>query len=375
MENETKVLGSTYTQEGYWSPNDILDLNCQYNFILGGRGTGKSYAILKLAIENYFKTGEQFAYVRRLKESIGPSKVRCLLAPHYDLIEQLSGGEWNSVYVYRQTFYLELIDKETGKRIAKNPKPLGILSALSTQNTDKGQDLGYMRYILFDEILDVKYLPDEWTKFQNVISSLVRNREGTKIFMIGNPLSRFCPYFDNLGININEAKQGTITVISYKGTNMKCAFEYLADRTNFKESEIGRKIQQEYFAFDNCKVKSITEGVWELDEVAHLDSHVYGLSEKKHIIGIKFSGKEFVVEILKYEHVYYLFFRPTNEIKPKTYYFSTEKELNQYCMLTSGNPIGQVFKKIFNTGQVYYSDNTTGNYIHGWLKAMNEISF
>jgi hypothetical protein len=31
----------------YWSPEKINKVNAQYNFVLGGRSTGKTYALIK----------------------------------------------------------------------------------------------------------------------------------------------------------------------------------------------------------------------------------------------------------------------------------------------------------------------------------------
>jgi Podovirus DNA encapsidation protein (Gp16). len=71
----------------FYSLDKINSIGAQYNFLLGGRGCGKTYAVIKQAIEHYFETGEPSAYIRRYKESIAPSKVSSLLKPHYGLIE------------------------------------------------------------------------------------------------------------------------------------------------------------------------------------------------------------------------------------------------------------------------------------------------
>ena len=42
----------------FYSLDEINKIGAQYNFLLGGRGCGKTYAVIKQAIENYFATGE-----------------------------------------------------------------------------------------------------------------------------------------------------------------------------------------------------------------------------------------------------------------------------------------------------------------------------
>ena len=54
----------------YYSLDNILKKNCVYNIIFGERSNGKTYAVLKYGIEQYFKNGGQIAIIRRWKEDI-----------------------------------------------------------------------------------------------------------------------------------------------------------------------------------------------------------------------------------------------------------------------------------------------------------------
>lgn len=355
----------------YWSPERINETNAQYNFVLGGRSTGKTYALIKQAIENYFSTGEKFAYMRRYKESISPTKAGFLLAPHIPLIEKLSNGRYNHVKIWKQCFWLEYRDEE-GNKISSCPEPMGFLVSLNTQDNDKGQDLGFVRYILFDEVIARNgYLRDEWAIFQNAISSLVRDRKGTKIYMIANPISKFCLYFDELGIDFNSAEQGKIYLIKYdEEGKMKCAFEYLADNLDGSST-----VANEYFAFKNEKARSITEGVWEFDNVQHLPPGVYKAAQKKKEIYIEFTGKVFCCEVMKYNNTHFLFFRPASEIPKKTYYLTLERKFDKYAIVGCNrqHPVFKLINDIFLTGQVYYSTNQCGDYILGFRAAAREL--
>ena len=51
----------------YYSFDDILSRNGVFNFIIGGRGIGKTYGAKKIAIDTYLETGKQFIYLRRYK--------------------------------------------------------------------------------------------------------------------------------------------------------------------------------------------------------------------------------------------------------------------------------------------------------------------
>ena len=54
----------------YYSLKNIQRKDATYNVIFGERSNGKTYAVLKQALENYKKDGSQFAYVRRWQDDI-----------------------------------------------------------------------------------------------------------------------------------------------------------------------------------------------------------------------------------------------------------------------------------------------------------------
>jgi hypothetical protein len=51
---------------------------------------------------------------------------------------KLSDGRYNHVKIWKQCFWLEYVDPESGKVIEKNPEPMGVLVSLNTQDNDKG---------------------------------------------------------------------------------------------------------------------------------------------------------------------------------------------------------------------------------------------
>lgn len=356
----------------WYSLDKVNATGAQYRFLLGGRGVGKTYAVIKQAIEHFFETGEPFVYVRRYKESIAPTKTNFLLQPHYPLIEKLSNGKWNHVKVWQQCFWLEN-RAEDGTLIEKCPQPLGFLEALNTQDTSKGQDKGFVKYIIFDEVIGRGgYLRDEFAIFTNLISSLVRHREGTVIYMLANPISKFCLYFDEMGIDFNSAEQGKIYIIKYDDEGkMKCAFEYIADAGAGSSA-----VANEYFAFkNNQKAKSITSGEWEFLNYPHLDSGIYKAAEKKYELYIEFTEKLFCCEIMKYNKTYFLFFRPANKIPEGSYYLTLNRPFDKYGIVACNrnHPVFKIMNDIFLTGRVFYSTNQVGDYIDGFRAAARQL--
>jgi hypothetical protein len=75
--NDARTIGRSSASFGpqkkqypYYDFGPILSRNAAWNFIVGGRGIGKSYGAKKLAIKDYIRKGEQFIYLRRFEEEL-----------------------------------------------------------------------------------------------------------------------------------------------------------------------------------------------------------------------------------------------------------------------------------------------------------------
>ena len=372
----------------------------RYYYLLGGRGCGKTYPVIQHCIDEYFDGKGVFAYIRRHKESITGKNMIDLFSPHNDYIFERSGHKWNRISYWRGRFYLELweYNPETGiiERTAKNPEPIGGAWSMSTWETDKGADFGAdkggISNIIFDEVLSKagQYLYDEWSIMQNVIASLVRDRweQDTKIWMLANPVSKWAnPYFRNMGIGKNLIKQPGITEIKYpdetgKKTAMSAIFVYIAAKTdkngNVIEIDQNRtNVYNTFFAFGNSKGKSkaITHGFWEMDDSSRLPKGIYAESTKNRTVYCIFEEEKLAIDIMKYDYQnkYYLMIYPTDKIRDKTYFMVLGTSLSKYAIVGKDNshPITQLIMKIYDTGQVYYSDDSTADAFHGFLIERN----
>lgn len=377
----------------FWEAEELLKEkpDARYYFILSMRSSGKTYSVLRNAIRDQWKGLGLFAYVRRHDEYIKPSKLQELFSPQN--IEELTDGVWNKISYFRGFFYYEKWepDEETGimTRTLKSPTPCGIACAINTWEGSKGQDIGAayngFKHIIFDEaITGQQYIVDEFQKFKNVISSLVRTRvtQDTKIWFLANPLSKWCPYFPELGINKQMiAEPGHRYEIHYPDTDMTTVFEYIGPLGG--SNSASSKVFQTFFAFPNSKGKSqsITEGFWELEDACHLPSQVYKHSELVRELFMYFGETWLRGQVMRYfsdiqkKNVYYLNWTPSREPKPKEYYFILYAIPDPYAIVgvRTGHPLAVLLNDCYNRGQVYYSDNTVADMVHGFLKEAQNI--
>ena len=257
---------ATKTSTEYYDSTAIDALEATYNLIYGQRSNGKTFRICRKILDAYLDPDKKLpsAYIRRLDEMIKPSNIQTLFNPHIEYIKEASNGKYNAVFYRSHAFYLCTYN-EDGQKILQDHEPFCRTYAVNTAETTKGQDAGAVAYIVYDEFLTRSfYLQNEFVLFQNLLSSIIRNRTGVKIYMLANTVSKFCPYFAEMGLNrIKDQKQGTIDLYTMGKSNTKIAVEYCG------VAAATAKVS-EYYCFDNPELNMITSGVWEISLYRHI---------------------------------------------------------------------------------------------------------
>ena len=182
------MVARLYNRDGWINWPYIMDQGAVFNMVVGARGTGKTYGLMKELITR----GEPFIYLRRLKTQMDVcSKVtgnpfkRLNLDNGWNILPFSVGGNIE----FRK-------DDKEGQLIA-----VGL--ALSTVATIRGIDFSGFNYIVFDEAIAMtgeKPIKSEFDCFMNFYETVNRNREliGEKpvqAFLLGNANKLANPYF------------------------------------------------------------------------------------------------------------------------------------------------------------------------------------
>ena len=353
----------------YYSLNKINKKDATYNVIFGERSNGKTYATLKQALEHYFDNGSQFAYIRRWSVDVQPKRMNNLFNAIIEdgYLEKLSGGKFTAIFYRTGRFYLCTYN-DKGKPIYNEEDVIGYAFSLSENEHNKANSYPRVTTIIFDEFLTNKiYLPDEFILFMNTVSTIVRQRTNVKIYMLGNTVNKFCPYFKEMGLtNILSMKQGSIDLYTYGDSKLKVAVEYADSKKKFKKNNF-------YFAFNNPKLKMITGGAWELNIYPH--APVKWLP--KNIIFtyfIDFNDNIYQCEIInKDTNVFTYIHEKTTPIKNPDkdiiYTLDYNPKINYNVNILK--PLTDYQNKItwfYTHDRVYYQDNNVGDAINNYLK-------
>ncbi len=351
----------------YYSLKNILSKNAIYNMIFGERSNGKTYAILMYGLKEFFNHGGQIAILRRFKEDIigrRASDIWSAINANNE-VEKLSNGRFTGIYYYSGKFYACTYD-DNGKPVYNTDDCVGYTFSLSDSEHNKSISYPKITTIFFDEFLTKNtYFNDEFVIFMNTISTIVRNRTNVKIFMAGNTVNKYCPYFSEMGLHhASDMEQGTIDVYKYGDSGLTVAVEYCASMRKKKKNSY-------FFAFNNPKLQMITSGAWELDLYPHLP-YKYKSKEILYTFFIVFEGT-FQCEVINSgEGIFIYIHRKTTELKLKKEDIIYTLEPNHSMNYNENilKPINSVQRKIlllFQSHKVFYQDNEVGNTIYNYL--------
>lgn len=355
----------------FYSLDKIKKYDATYNIIFGQRSNGKTTAVLLEGIKNYFNDSSQMGIIRRWDMDLIGARASQVFESDIikETIIKLSGNKYQGVLYKSRKWYMCSYDDE-GKAIPCET-PFAFAFALSQMTHDKSISYPGIKLILFDEFLERggKYLVDEFTIFMNTLSTIIRNRTDVVIYMCGNSVTRFAPYWVEMGIHIEKQKQGTIDLYVYGEGKLTVAVEYTAD------NNVTSKTNEKYFAFDNSpKLKMITQGSWEFDLYPHLQENMkYKPKDILNHFFIDFNNELYQCEVVNLDDLYFIHIhRKTTPLKDKDndLIYSLEYDPRPNHLRRLNKPINQLTARIwtlFEREKVYFQDNAVGDAITSYL--------
>ena len=169
----------------YWNPCRYYGLPYGIFIIIGGRGIGKTTGANYMSLCQWNKKGHEFAIVRRYKTEL--TKIKAAFDPLAEGI--ITQGLGKGAFEYRFN----------GCRI-------GYGLTLAMQSSYKsGMDFSKVHTLIYDEAVlkpngNLRYLKDEMTELFELISTIFRDRKDYRVFILGNNLDIFNPYFEYFGV-------------------------------------------------------------------------------------------------------------------------------------------------------------------------------
>lgn len=221
----------------YYDYGPLLSRNGVYNFIVGGRGIGKSYGAKLRVVRRAISHGEEFVYVRRFDTHLKISKASFFA----DIAHEFPGFQFKVEGDY--AYYKREDEQNEWKKI-------GYFYALSKAQSIKSTAFPLVKTMIFDEFINEqgqRYLDNEFVKFNNFYNTVDRFQDRVTVLFLANAVSIDNPYFIELGIHPDECGEWSRRMDGFIIVHFPKSEEY---KNEIKNSRFGRFIAgTEYEAY------------------------------------------------------------------------------------------------------------------------------
>ena len=304
---------SIYLKNGYVDIKKILGYGLPFNFLVGGRATGKTYGSLRYVLEHDIR----FMLMRR-------TQAQCDLInkPEFNPFKVISIDTGKDIGVKPISKYNSLLLKYNDDETYKT---LGYTCALSTIANMRGFDASDVELLIYDEFIPEKHerkLNFEGQAFLNAIETLGRNRElqGRKplqVLCLANAFNMANPIFLELGlVGITEKmidKGNELYINRDRGIligllNESKISQRKKDTSLYKVSSgafVDMSLGNDFVYNDTSDIKSTSLKeyrlictVGEISIYRHKSNNVYYVSEHRTGAGDKYTSDE--VNLLRY---------------------------------------------------------------------------
>lgn len=336
----------------YYSSKKLRKVECDYYIIIGKRSNGKSFDIKSLCLKDAYEGKGKFVYLRRWHHERTANKTEQYFMDSA-LFDNVGITDYSSIQCYTDKIYLGNID-DKGKKT--KDLLIGYSMALSNDTHYKSLAFPDVKNIIFEEfITDSGYLSqEEPTIFSSVLSTVARDKKVT-VYMIGNTINRFCPYFSEWGINIHDIKQGDIVYYDFdnNGNKIRVGIEYCNDTINTGKMILGKS------------ARMIDGGEWQTSKVplCHRNTRQDELLFKYFV---KKENSIYKCLVLNGDGEPYIFVYPYNDVKKITdndrYFTDTIEmtDLRHNVNLTKKLTCDILIYELYKLNRICYSDALTG---------------
>lgn len=345
-------------KNGFYTSKDILKHNCEWNVIYGERAPGKSFDIKTLGLTESWETKKPcLALIRRQKVDIETDQVEGYFVDrNVNTVSEITGGEFTFIQYWKKGLYFARVENDESSpkygKVIRGHK-CGEVFALSTSRHYKSTGHPDIDFIIYEEFIseDGFYLEDEPHKLENLISTIMRKDSKCRIFLIGNTLSRVCPYFLEWGLkNIRKQKPGTIDIYTHENTEgeiLKIAVEHCPPSPHKSKLFFGRA------------AKSIQGGAWYTGSYPHLPED---FEKYDDVFDITYHSRDdffFTLRLLVHIEEGYIitYIHPAKHICDRQISSAFDTNILITPQLDMNNPAEMMIRDCFIKNKVVYSDN------------------
>ena len=378
-------------QKNYYTNKRLKSTGADIYLLVGERSNGKSYSVKheegilpyfnggieyissykdkEKVIEQSFKAGRRFIYLRRTEEELTAYNVE----KYFDDVDiwHITNGRYSGVKMFGRKIYFTRYDEEKDKSI-RCDEFIGYARSLASEQNSAGGSYLDVYTIIFEEFMARgngkqlnPYLYQESDRLMNFFSTIDRKRHVVKMWLIGNNITRVNPYLTDWGLQkeIRSMKQGDIremwlTTGTFDDDGeeifIKLAIEWAEDSGD-SSFVIGRHKDM------------LNKGDWQSDPQPKLPKSINEYKKLYEII-FKYDDFKFKAWYVQDKETFipsWFIYPYDGDIPERTFVISNEIKPSQYWQRDLYNPTikNEKLKNLFNTfreSNVFYASDLCG---------------
>ena len=349
----------------------------KWNVVCSERSIGKTTNVLLLGMILNKMYGTIIHYIREDEDMIRQSAVKDLfdIIISHDYIRKITDNKYNDVLynkTVRRWYYCNtdengIVTEKSNTHFMINMSIDNNERYKSSYNCDKGD------FVIFDEFISKRYCRNDFIDFCDLLKTIFRDRLSPVIIMLANTIDKSSEYFDELEVrefietlNIGEK----IDITTDKGTNI-----HLEIYGNSINSNSKKRINKEFFGFNNPRLNSITGGEWATSSYPHITFDNVNVLYRN--IFIKTKNKYVQIDIAKTEIGLVALLHMSNEPKNENAYIYTNDYIydnREVYKFGNGSKLDKlIWNDLFKNNKFYYANNQVGALVENYINISNRL--
>ena len=281
----------------FYNPIKCPFEKCKWFVNLSDRSTGKTTNWILLGMIMHKLYGTTIQYIRQTNDMIAPRNSKNLfdtiLSCGY--VEKITEGEYNTIVYKARRWYYATSDENGNIINQANKHFMCMLSIDNAENYKSSYNAPYGDIIIFDEFIGKYYYRNEFVRFNDLLKTIIRDRQSPIIVMLANTIEKNSQYFNELEIyntvqNMHPGDNDIIT--SDRGTTIYV--ELL--ESGIKKQKSRSIVNKLFFGWKNPLISSITGDDWAIDNYPHTPTEPCKVVLKKYYLS--FNNNLLALDIL-----------------------------------------------------------------------------
>lgn len=353
----------------FYNPSKSPFDKCKWFINLSDRSTGKTTNWLLFGMTMNKLYGTVIQYVRQTNEMITPRNSKNLFDTILDnnYVSKLTDGKYNTIVYKAKRWYYAIAD-DNGEIIEqKNNHFMCMLSIDNAENYKSSYNAPYGDIIIFDEFIGKYYYRNEFVRFNDLLKTIIRDRQAPIIVLLANTIDRNSQYFNELEIynTVQQMKQGDSEIItSERGTNIYV--EIL--ESGVKKQKTRSIVNTLFFGWKNPLISSITGDDWAINNYQHIPQYNSTTILKRYYLEFNNTLLALDVRSCKELGIYVAVHRATRSYDDSIIFTIGEIDKSnkrfRFGFSNSDKRLWEMYKR----NKFYYASNDLGSLLDNYVK-------